>query len=357
MQCSVFYTKIIYMQYSQISPEFKAEFFKLVEESNHILITAHISPDEDAIASVLSMYAILTTTYPAKSIRIAISSEPQDRLKMFKNYEKIEFVNDIANHLADTDLLIMLDGSQYHRFSKDANFGEQMSKIKSICIDHHSSPIDNFTLSLVVPELSSNAELIYLSITEKENVTSELAEVFILGILADTGNFSYLKKGQTGTLATAKELMDMGDIQIEEFQSQYRHTSTREFQVLKELVKNTVNTSIPGWPPFQYTFVSEEFAKDYTEAELSGGKVKYQGHYLRRIEGYPWGFVITPRDGSARISARSMNKSVNVRALLEKMGIGGGHDRAAGGEMKDTTVSDAINKIKGWMEENKAEVS
>ena len=115
------------MHYSKISSEFKIEFFKLIENSQNILITSHISPDEDAIASVLSMYEILSNKYTAKNIRIAISSEPQDRLKIFKHYEKIEFVNDISNHLTDTDLLIMLDGSQHARFSKNETFGDNIS--------------------------------------------------------------------------------------------------------------------------------------------------------------------------------------------------------------------------------------
>lgn len=344
------------MHYSNISHEFRTEFFKLVEESQNILITSHISPDEDAIASVLSMYEILTTSYSSKNIRIAISSEPQDRLKIFKNYEKIEFINDIANHIENTELLIILDGSRYSRFSTNP---EKLQTIKNtIAIDHHNPPIDNFTLSLVVPELSSNAELIYLSVCKKEKVTPELAEIFMLGILADTGNFSYLKKNQTGTLISAKELMDIGDIQIEEFQSQYRHTSKREFQIMQELVKNTSFGFVSGWPAFQYSFVTPEFAKEYTDTEISSAKAIYQGQYLRRIEEHPWGFVVTPKnETSSRISARSMSKSVNVRALFEKMNIGGGHDRAAGGEFKDTTVLEAIDKIKKWMEENKAELS
>lgn len=346
------------MNYSQLSSEFTSKFFGLVNQANKIIITAHESPDEDSIASVLSVYDILSHRYPKKNIRIIYSSEPEDKFRIFKNYDKIEFVTDLADEISGTDLLILLDGSQFSRFTK------QPEKIKAIlntiCIDHHSSPIDEFTLSLVSPTYPSCSEIIYLALCSTLQVSKELAEIFMLGILGDTGNFTYLKPHQTDTLATAKKLLEISKIEIQEFQSRYRTISKRVFDVLQELIKNTNYSSANDWPNFQYASVERDF-KDkggYADSDISEASHIYMSHYLRTIEDYPWGFVITPKlNGDCGVSGRSLPKSVSVRDMMERMKLGGGHDRAAGGTFKkvgdDVNVKDCVGKVLSWIKNNK----
>lgn len=334
--------------------EFSTNFFELIEGAKNMVITAHESPDDDSIASVLSVYEIISTKYPKKNIRIVFSSEPEDRFNIFKNYEKIEFVPDLAEEIIDTNLLIMLDGSQFSRFSKQP---EKLKTIpKTICIDHHSSPADEFTLSLVAPFYPSCSEIIYLTLCGDFEVSKELAEIFMLGILGDTGNFTYLKPHQTETLTTAKKLLDISKIEIQEFQSQYRTISKRVFDVIQELMKNTNYKSVEGWPNFQYSFVERSFMdKDkYTDSEVSEANHSYMSHYLRMIEQYPWGFVVTPKlNGDCVISGRSLPKSVSVRDMMERIKLGGGHDRAAGGTFKktdrDVGAVESINKVLNWI--------
>lgn len=346
------------MNYPQPSPEFSSKFFDLVEKSDKVVITAHESPDDDSIASVLSVFDILTTKYPNKNIRIVYSSEPEDKFNIFKNYEKIEFVSDLAEEIKDTDLLIMLDGSQFSRFSKQP---EKLKTIpNTICIDHHSSPIDEFTLSLVAPTYPSCSEIIYLALCSDFEISKELAEIFMLGILGDTGNFTYLKPHQTETLATAKKLLEISKIEIQEFQSRYRTISKRSFLVIQELIKNTHYFSARDWPDFQYSYLDRDFTENgmYTDNEISEGSHIYMSHYLRMIEDHPWGFVITPKiNGDCGISGRSLPKSVSVRDLMERMKLGGGHDRAAGGTFKkingDVDVKESVKKVSDFIKENK----
>jgi len=343
------------MNYSQISNEFSSKFFELVEKANKIVITAHESPDDDSIGSVLSIYEILITKYPKKNIRIIYSSEPEPRFSVFKNYSKIEFVPDLADEIGNTDLLVVLDGSQFSRFSKQP---EKLKMIpKNICIDHHASPINEFSLSLVSPDYPSCTEIIYLALCRDFVVSRELAEIFLLGILGDTGNFTYLKPHQTETLATAKRLLEISKIEIQEFQSRYRTISKRSFAVIQELMKNTCYSSVIGWPDFQYTYIERKFAEDgkYTDSEISEGNHLYMSNYLRMIEGHTWGFVTTPKNnGECGISGRSLPKSVSVRDLMERMKIGGGHDRAAGGTFKnEKDVKNCINKVVEWTKNNK----
>lgn len=340
------------------SPEFTSNFYELAYLSQNIVITAHESPDEDSIASVLSVYDILTTKYPDKKIRIIYSGKTVERLNSFKNYDKIEFVPDMSEYLEGVDLVIMLDGSQFGRFSKQP---EKLKRVpKTICIDHHSSPADEFTHSLICPTSSSCAEVVYHLLCADLVVSKELAELFMLGILGDTGNFTYLKPHQTETLSTAKKLLEIGKIEIQEFQSRYRTISQRSFAVIAELIKNTKYGKAKGWPNFQYTYIEREFKKEnnYTDNEVSEASHIYMGSYLRTIDSYPWGFILTPKsNGDYSLSGRSLPGSVSVRDMFERMTLGGGHDRASGATFKkidkDITMQEGLKIVLTWIKANK----
>lgn len=341
------------MKFTAVSPQFTEKFFALTDKASHIAVTAHVSPDDDSIASVLSVFDILTERYPEKHIRAIYSAVPQDQYRTFKNYGKIEFCPDISAVLGETDLLIGLDGGQFSRFSGEPEKLKQIAN--TICIDHHSSPIDDFTLSLVVPTLSSCAQLVYIALCPQRQVSPELAEIFLLGILGDTGNFAYLKLNQTETLIIAKQLIDISQIEIQEFLSRYRGIPLRVFEITKELMKNTRFLTAPNWPDFQYSFLDKSFKDDgaYSDSEISNASGIYVTHFLRTIVGNSWGFVITPKAvNDCSISARSLPNTVSVRDIMERMKIGGGHDRAAGGTFKNSDVDGSLDQIISWLNTN-----
>lgn len=346
------------MNFVQVSPEFVDQFFALTAKAKNIAITAHVSPDDDSMASVLSVYYILTSKYPQKNIRIIYSSDPQDKYRVFKNYDKVEFVSDMAHSLGETDLVIMLDGSQHTRFTQ---FPEILRAIPvRICIDHHSSPIDDFSHSLVSSVHPSCAQLVYLTLCQDMEISPDLAEIFLLGILGDTGNFTYLKPHQTETLSIAKKLIEINHTEIQEFLSRYQSIPMRVFEIVQEYMANTSFSSVHGWPDFQYSFLSKKFKKEgkYTDSETSEAGGIYLSHFLRTIAGHPWGFVITPKtSGECNISARSLPNTVSVRDFMERMSLGGGHDRAAGGCFKkvrvDLEVEKCIKKVIAWLKKNK----
>lgn len=330
--------------------EFRTQFFDLVENSDHIVITAHISPDDDSIASVMAMCEILTTRYHDKDIQIVYGAEPTVRHQVFAQYKNIKFVSDLADHIQDTDLLIVLDVNMYARISKQP---EKLQTIqKSIVIDHHSSAPDQFTLACIDKSYSSNSELIYRIFADEIVLTPSLAESILLGILGDTGNFAHISPAQSGVFILAKTLVETVGTSIDAFRSRYSGIPKRIIPLLQELVKNTAYISIEGWPDMQYSSITER--GEYSDEDMSAASHIYMGQYLPRVEGYMWGLVATPRvDGSIRISGRSLPGSVNVRDLFERLGTGGGHDRAAGSYMKDIDVQDALQKIFDFMKNNK----
>ncbi len=350
------------MNFNQPDKEFRKEFFNLVETVDLVYITGHISVDDDSVSSTLAIYKIITQKYPNKKVKIVYTDQPTDQFKMFENFDQINFVPDIVKKIEKDSLLIMVDGSQYPRFSHQPE--KLKNKLgKTICIDHHSSPPDTFDLSLIVPTIPSCAEIIYQTFSRDKEISKKLAEIYLLGILGDTGNFSYIKPEQAKTLSIAKKLIEIANIEIQEFQARYSTISKRVFEIVKEYIKNTQYHQIDGWPKFQTSYVSKEFKQvnSLTDAEISEGAHIYGTHYLRTITNYTWGFILLPRENSqgpyVTVSLRSLPNSVNVRDIMERMGIGGGHDRAAGGELESGNVKKCLEQMLTWIEKNKPEIS
>jgi phosphoesterase RecJ-like protein len=337
---------------------FVHEFEKLVSSSKSIVITSHTSPDDDSVGSTLSVYSYISIKFPDKKVRMLYTGEKLDRYNYFKNYDKIEFFPDMANNLGDCDLLIGLDGSQFERYSRKPEILKEF-KGKTICIDHHSSPVDSYNLSLILPNASSTSEIIYKEFFENSGLPNEVAESLLLGILGDTGNFVFLKPHQSHVFETAKKLQDVLQIDIQDFEAKYSLSSPRVFELVKLLLLNTQYGKVKNWPMFMYTYLSLEnvSSDNYTDTEISDASHWYMSTYLRMIDGYPWGFVVSPKsDGRCGISFRSLPGSVNTRSISERMKIGGGHDRASGGTFKkvDKVVipEDCIQKVFDWLKQN-----
>ncbi len=342
---------------------FRESFFSLISKSNSIVITAHLSPDDDSIASVLGMYSVLSVRFPEKKIQIIYTGEIVERYNIFFNFDKIQWVKDIGENLDTVDTLILLDVNKYGRASL---LPEKLSGVQTrICIDHHGSAPDEFTLSLIESGYSSNAELIYTALGAEEYLNKEIAEIFLLGILGDTGNLTHIDGHQTEVFSIVKKLVEVGNIRIDSFLSRFRTIPKQIMPLLQEFVKNTTYKEIPGWPPIQYSYVTREFSEkhNFSDEDMSAASHIYMGQYLPRIENQPWGFVFSPRsDGGVRMSSRSMPGSVNVRIFSESLGVGGGHDRASGANFKNDDgtpmqLETCVDKVFEFMKNNKPVLS
>ncbi len=345
------------MNYNKITTEFTENFFDIVKDSKNIVITSHIAPDGDSISCVLSMYRVIKDNFIDKDVRIVYSNNLDDHFKYFENFEKIEWTADVAENLNDTDMLIVLDCSNYNRFAKNI---EKIKNIKNkICIDHHESTPDEFDLGVIIPSIRSCSELVFRLFENNITLDKNLAETFLLGILTDTGSFTFLDYTQSDTFLIAKKLIDAGKINITTLKMQYSQISKREFNLMQEFIKNTSLREIEGWPPFQYTYVDREVIEreNYTKNEITAANTAYISGHMNSLKGYTWGFIVKPKPNFCSVSMRALPGSVNVRDLLERMSLGSGHDRSAGGifkaenDSKDPKV--CIEKIIEWMKNNK----
>ena len=97
--------------------EFHQKFFDLAGRAQRVLLSTHRDPDGYAIASLLAAYFLLIQKFPDKVIKMMVSSPINDRFKAFANFDKIESVADISDHLDEFDLLVFVDANFSGRFT------------------------------------------------------------------------------------------------------------------------------------------------------------------------------------------------------------------------------------------------
>ena len=110
-----------------------SQIANLILEGKKIGITYHVSPDGDAVGSVLALLNALRSLN--KECYVISKDSVSDNLKYLKGSDEI--TGDITEAKDETDIIVVLDCGNLDRVS--ANLEEFTGKI--INIDHHLSQI------------------------------------------------------------------------------------------------------------------------------------------------------------------------------------------------------------------------
>ncbi|MCQ2524183.1 MAG: DHH family phosphoesterase [Lachnospiraceae bacterium] len=214
---------------------------------------------------------------------------------------------------------------------------ELFGKCKSIVVlDHHrqgSETIENATLSYVEAYASSTCEMvseIMQYTTDNIKMKPEEADTLYSGMMVDTDNF--MQKTGVRTFEAAAFLRRNG-ADVTRVRKLFREDAN-EYRVRADAVSQA------------------EIYKDYyaisvckTEGVASPTVVGAQAaNELLNIRGIRASFVFTDYQNKIYISARSIDE-VNVQIIMERMG-GGGHMSVAGCQLEETTLLEAIDKLK-----------
>jgi phosphoesterase RecJ-like protein len=188
-------------------------FFKpvidFIEQNQKFILTAHETPDGDAIGSECALTMVL--------------KKMGKKVKIF-NYDatpfKFRFV-DVGNDvkvLKDKNQLPM-DLSEYVLFILDTNDTNNIGIIADyvlphvkqyFIIDHHDSDITVQSGNLIQRGASSTAELLYLLFQEMNaEIDLNMAHALYTAIVYDTGSFVYPKTTAT-TFKIAHEMVTLG---------------------------------------------------------------------------------------------------------------------------------------------------
>lgn len=171
-----------------------AAFVQWQSWARNYLIVTHISPDGDAIGSSLAMMHYLKSMN--KNATVMVPNAFPDYFLKIDGAEEIKVFDESVNQLDiinRADVIICLDFNDANRLGA-LNFHIIDVCCNKIMIDHHLHPQNFCDSVLSVPSASSTCELVYhflCAIGKHASIDKKVAQSLYLGMMTDTGCFSY----------------------------------------------------------------------------------------------------------------------------------------------------------------------
>ncbi len=314
---------------------------KLVGSKN-ILISTHVNSDGDAIGSTLAMAGILKKL--GKKVNIVTPNDFPEFLHWMEGVRDILVYfrkkDTVAKLAAEADLLLCIDFSDSRRLEQ----AEEVitgSRAYKVLIDHHPDPADFTDLIISDTKIGSSAEIVYNLLKDmgyEHLIDKNIAEDLYTGIMTDTGNFNYASS-YPEIWNTVAELLKKGVDKDDIYSKVYDNYSEKRMRLMgyclyekMELLKE-YNTAIIGLA------IDEMNRFDHEPGDTEGFV-----NMPFSIRGVKLTAMFIEKKDHIRISLRSKG-GFSVNELSRKYLNGGGHDNAAGGELK-MSLEDAVSHFK-----------
>lgn len=293
--------------------------------TDNFLVTSHVSPDGDALGSMLAVGEVLDAM--GKQVRLFNESGLPERFRWLSPRQKI------LRLLPDTEpeTIIVLDCGSPQR--PGALLAPWLSSKTVVNIDHHLDNPMFGSINWVDQRVSSTGEMVGMLARELNvPLAGLLGEYVYLSLISDTGDFCF-SNTRPETLEMAAEILRLG-LLPGPFHEQRQSTGTINQLRMRGTVTQQATLHSHGRISL-ISFTRELFRQTGTGPEDTEGLVN-RVLYLRGVQA-----AIATREednGSIKFSLRSKG-DVNVQAVAARFG-GGGHRNAAGGTL-DMSVDEA----------------
>ncbi len=329
---------------TRVKARVKAHAFReFVEAKDKIVIMGHKIGDVDSFGSAIGIYRIAKTLNKKAHIVInEVTSSLRPMMNRFigsPDYEEDIFLrNEQAKEIVDVNtLLVIVDVNRPSILECD----ELLDYTKTVVIfDHHrqtNEAIDTAVLSYIEPYASSTCEMVaeimqYIGGNLKLKPVE--ADALYAGIMIDTNNF--LTKAGVRTFEAAAFLRRSG-ADVTRIRKFFR-SEISDFKMKANAISGTeiyLN---------HYAISVCASSSEVDSPTVLGAQIANE---LLNITDIKATFVLTEYQGKIYISARSIDE-VNVQLVMERLG-GGGHLSVAGCQLENTTIEEAIKKIKNTL--------
>ena len=174
----------------------------ILQSARRLYIATHLSPDGDAIGSVLGLYWALAST--ARQFTLACNDEVPSSLRFLPGA-----ANFTVEPPADQDVIVVLDtgdvgrlGALYRRGAFDGR--------TIVNIDHHLSNTRFGTINWIDPQASSVGEMVFgLVRTLGVALNPAIATSLLTALVTDTMGFR-TSSTSAATLRAAADLVEVG---------------------------------------------------------------------------------------------------------------------------------------------------
>lgn len=296
-----------------------AQAIDAIEGAEQVALACHVSPDGDALGSMLALHHALRT---AGRDSIASFSEPFVVAPHYRELPGLELLTKPADFPGEPEVMVTFDCGSLARLGDLTDPAKRAGSL--IVLDHHASNDRYGSINVVEPAAAATAVLVYRMIERAPflSLDHDVAVNLYAGIVCDTGRF------------------------------QYDSTTEEVFDIARDLVRYdvplaTLNRSLFEEHRFDYlkmagaVLARSELVPDrrfvwvaVTQADLDHYGVTVEEtegliDLVRRTrEAEVFCVLKEERDGSLKISLRSLGE-VDVCSIAQAHG-GGGHRFAAG---------------------------
>ena len=310
----------------------------LIDQADNVLVMGHKNIDFDCLGAAIGIRKFVVTHGQKADIIIGDSltnvSSLYQRLVYEKDYKDVFITPEQAYaRITEKTLLVAVDTHRPSLLEAAGLLKHPLLK-SIVVIDHHRKSaefIANPALVYHEPYASSACELVTEMLQYANGdvrLSAVEADSLLAGITMDTKNFvvktgartfesaAYLKR--LGADSTRVRLLLQGDL--------------LSYQAKAETVSRA-------------KIIEGGFAVSITPPEIENASViaAQAADELLFITGIKASFVVTPLNGHAQISARSLGE-VNVQVIMEKIG-GGGHQTVAGAQIEGVTPEEAAKTL------------
>ncbi|MEK8024012.1 MAG: DHH family phosphoesterase [Candidatus Hydrogenedentota bacterium] len=318
---------------SSSEAEVARRFWDRVDSTERIVIMSHISPDGDAIGSMLGLYHALVSI--GKSPHIVCHDPAPAHFAFLSGSDLIISTRQYLKDHEAPDLAIVLDCSHPARLGSSMEIVEAAEHVA--IVDHHADRAFLEGIQLIDERSSSTGELLFRLLKHGNiTITSEAALALYVAIVTDTGSFRY---GNTSSVSfnVVAELMQAGTIDVQSVGYSLFARDTLNRMKLRGMVLAHARID----HEIIHSMITQEMirASECAEPEAEGiiDDLALCGN--AEIAAIFWELA----DGSTRVQLRSI-RAGHVLGIARAIG-GGGHHRAAGGRMPGVAVDEARRRV------------
>lgn len=308
---------------------------ELIKVSGQMLIMGHKFADMDCVGAGIGLCCIARKLGCQAHIVIDENSNGADRLiKLIRGIEEYKDVfispQEAIMKAERNTLLVIVDTNRPEQV-EDQNLLMACNRVA--VIDHHrrtSSYIQNAALTFLEPYASSVCELIcdlMQEICNQSDILRAEADAVLSGIVMDTKFFTMRTGERTFDAAAFLRRMGADTIAVKKILQNDLDDTVARYNILQQVKRYRENIAVAIIEEPQDRIVAAQAADE-----------------MLNIVGIQASLVIYPtKSGGVLVSARSIG-DVNVQVLLEELG-GGGNKSAAGLQMENIPLRDAVNKL------------
>ncbi len=306
----------------------------LIEEpERNIVIVSHTNPDGDAVGSSLAWRDLLCSLGLGHRVTCIVPNKYPyfldwmpgiNSVRIFKYDESGE----TRRAVEEAHLIFCLDFNAISRLEKLSEAIESNTTAKRILIDHHLAPTAGFDVSISQPQSSSTCFLVYELIEAlygTEKITADMAANLYVGMMTDTGNFSF--SFLTPALYRSVAVLAETGIDIPGIHNAVYNAFTEgRARLFGFAIDRKMKLTHNGMAAYMSLMEGEMRRFDFQQGDSEGFV-----NYALTIKKVHMSAIFIAQRKFIRVSLRSRG-DVDVNLFARRYFNGGGHHNAAGGK-------------------------